>query len=149
MNKILITIIIVVVIAGLGWYLTATYNDNDTTNENTNSITVTSNTNAISNINDTETMEPVDYEISMTEYTYSITDINIGGPEKTISVKLTNDGTMAHDFVIDELNVDSGLIQPGDSEVIDITSGTVASTFDFYCSVGNHRTLGMFGRISQ
>ena len=73
----------------------------------------------------------------------------VEGPGQTIKVKLTNNGKVPHDFVIDELDINSGLIAPGDSEIISITSGQLANTYYFYCSVGNHRGLGMFGKFIQ
>jgi plastocyanin len=49
-----------------------------------------------------------------------------------------------HDFVIDELNVKSKLIGSGQTDTVEFTPDKIG-TFEFYCSVGNHRAMGMKG----
>ena len=51
-----------------------------------------------------------------------------------------------HDFVIDELNVKSEITKGGNSTVVEFTPDT-AGTFEFYCSVGQHRANGMVGKL--
>lgn len=144
MNKMAITIGVIIVVLGLGWYLTADYNtdDVDTTAINTG-------TTQTSPTNDAGTQEVVDYAISMTEYAFSPSEIMVEGPGETLKIRVTNDGDVAHNFIIDELDVNSGLIQPGDSTIVSLTAGQIANTYDVYCGVGNHRSLGMLGLYRQ
>lgn len=51
-----------------------------------------------------------------------------------------------HDFVIDELNVKSKRIDEGQSDTVEFTPDKTGS-FEFYCSVGNHRQMGMKGTL--
>lgn len=51
-----------------------------------------------------------------------------------------------HDFVIDELDVKTPLTTNGSTSKVEFTPET-AGTFKFYCSVGNHRAMGMEGTI--
>lgn len=51
-----------------------------------------------------------------------------------------------HDFVIDEFNVRTAKISSGKSETIEFTANK-AGTFEYYCSVGNHRAMGMKGSL--
>lgn len=52
-----------------------------------------------------------------------------------------------HDFVIDEVaGAKTQRIQTGTSETITFTADT-AGSFEFYCSVGSHRQMGMKGTL--
>jgi plastocyanin len=53
----------------------------------------------------------------------------------------------SHDFVIDELGVATNLLKSGEEQVIEFTPDKTGS-FEFYCSVGNHRAQGMKGTIT-
>lgn len=52
----------------------------------------------------------------------------------------------SHDFVIDELDVKAPLTAAGKSSTVEFTPETSGS-FEFYCSVGNHRAQGMQGTL--
>jgi plastocyanin len=51
-----------------------------------------------------------------------------------------------HDFVIDEFNARTKRIKTGESESISFIASK-AGTFEFYCSVGSHRAMGMKGNL--
>lgn len=63
-------------------------------------------------------------------------------------VKLTfvNQGG-SHDFVIDELGVKTPVINAGQTAVVEFMADK-AGTFEYYCSVGNHRAMGMKGTLT-
>lgn len=67
--------------------------------------------------------------------------------KKGDSVKITfvNDGGF-HDFVLDGYNVKTDIIGSGKSQTVTFTADK-AGTFDFYCSVGNHKAMGMAGTL--
>ena len=52
-----------------------------------------------------------------------------------------------HDFVLDEFNVETKQIKTGESVEVTFTPDK-AGTFEFYCSVGNHRAMGMVGTLT-
>ena len=52
-----------------------------------------------------------------------------------------------HNFVIDELNVRTPMITGGDSQVVEFTADKSGS-FQYYCSFGNHRAMGMWGTLT-
>lgn len=77
------------------------------------------------------------------EYSFSPASISVREGER---VKLTfkNTGNLPHSFVIDELGVSTKTISAGQSETVEFiasSDGDIA----FFCSVGNHRSLGMEG----
>lgn len=62
-------------------------------------------------------------------------------------VKITFENTAGfHDFVIDEYGVATKQAQAPDTEVIEFTADKVGS-FEYYCSVGTHRAMGMKGTL--
>lgn len=71
-------------------------------------------------------------------------EIRVKKGEK-VTITLTNKGGM-HNFVIDEFNVKSETINGGASTVVEFTPDKTG-TFEFYCSIGNHRQMGMKGKL--
>lgn len=64
----------------------------------------------------------------------------------TIKITFKNDnGT--HDFRIDEFNVATAKIGTGQEETVTFVADK-AGTFEYYCSVGNHRAMGMKGTLT-
>lgn len=67
--------------------------------------------------------------------------------KKGDKVKVTiNSVDMMHDFVIDELKARTEIAKSGNSASVEFTADTVGS-FEFYCSVGQHRKNGMVGTL--
>ncbi len=94
-----------------------------------------------------EYMESVRYEIDMTNFAFQPNEISMNAGE-TIKVKIVNSEGF-HDLVIDELNVKSKQLKEGEEEILEITvpEDTESGTYEFYCSVGNHREQGMVGTL--
>jgi plastocyanin len=96
-----------------------------------------------------EAIDEVAYDVTLDSFSFSPNKMEAKAGE-TIKVKLTNKEGF-HDFVIDELNVASSKLAEGKSEIIEITvpAGTAAgTTYEYYCSVGNHRQQGMVGTLT-
>lgn len=55
--------------------------------------------------------------------------------------------SMMHDFNIDELNVRSPIIKSGDTGTVEFVASQVG-TFQYYCSVGQHRQNGQMGTLT-
>jgi len=53
---------------------------------------------------------------------------------------------MLHDFVIDEFEAATNQLNAGDEEEIEFVADR-AGTFEYYCSVGQHRANGMVGKL--
>lgn len=51
-----------------------------------------------------------------------------------------------HDFVIDEFNVATKILNAESSETIEFIADK-SGTFEYYCSVGEHRAMGMSGKL--
>ncbi len=63
----------------------------------------------------------------------------------TVKVTFKNSGGF-HDFVIDEFDVKTKTIADGQQEVVEFTADKVG-TYEYYCSVGDHRQMGMVGKL--
>lgn len=95
---------------------------------------------------ETDQMEAPDQVITVEggEFYYQPNEIRVKLGE-TVKI-IFNDVEGFHDFVIDEFNVKTPQIQgPNTAEVIFTVDK--AGVFEFYCSVGRHREMGMNGTL--
>ncbi|MGQ0605144.1 MAG: cupredoxin domain-containing protein [Anaerolineales bacterium] len=64
-----------------------------------------------------------------------------------VSIKFENVGALEHTFLIDELNVKSDKVQPGQTATLTFTPDT-AGTYMIYCDVLGHKEAGMVGTLT-
>ncbi len=83
-------------------------------------------------------------ELSADNFAYSKSEIRAKMGEPTKIVLNVKQGF--HDLVVDELNVRTLQVSSGETTSIEFTP-TKKGVFEFYCSVGNHRAMGMVGKI--
>jgi heme/copper-type cytochrome/quinol oxidase subunit 2 len=83
-------------------------------------------------------------KIEAGSFYYNPKEIRVKKGEK-IQIELTSKDMM-HNFVIDELNVNMPIIKSGDTGSVVFTADKVGS-FQYYCSVGNHRSRGQVGTL--
>jgi plastocyanin len=81
------------------------------------------------------------------KFGYSEERIEVKAGE-TVQLTLTNSDGM-HDFNIDELGVKTKVIQKGETDTVTFTVPMDAKgkTFEYYCSVMNHRQMGQVGKL--
>ncbi len=84
--------------------------------------------------------------IEGSEFTFSLASLTLKKDEK-VRLKFINTGKMMHDFVVDELSVSTQKISSGQTDVIEFTPDKTG-TFEFYCSIGEHRAKGMKGMLT-
>lgn len=63
-----------------------------------------------------------------------------------VKITFKNDGGF-HDFTLDEFGVQTKQLAAGASETVEFTANKVGD-FEYYCSVGNHRAMGMKGTLT-
>lgn len=161
-------IIVAVVVGGAVWYFMSDQSNlsNDNTNTATNTVTntATSNTNAVtsntnirintntvttnanaSNATNTNSADTVSYTVTMKNYSFTPSQLTakVG---QTVKVTVVNNGDDDHDFIIDELGVDSGSVAPGGTKLLTFSADT-AGTYPIYCGIGSHRDFGMEGTL--
>ena len=77
-------------------------------------------------------------------YGYSMDEIRVSEGD-TVTINLTStDGF--HDWVVDEFDAATERIRDGETTSVTFVADT-AGTYEFYCSVGNHRAEGMVGTL--
>ena len=86
--------------------------------------------------------------VEMGNYSFSPSTMTVKAGD-TVKLKLVNKDMM-HDFMIDELDVQSSTLEEVDQEeVIEFTvpASAKGKSYEYYCSVGNHRQMGMVGTL--
>lgn len=86
--------------------------------------------------------------------TFAVEGINFSFKPEEIKVKkgdnvkivFTNMGSFLHDFVIDELSLKTKQIKAGETDEVTFVAST-SGIFEYYCSVGKHRQMGMVGKL--
>jgi len=86
-------------------------------------------------------------EINITNkgLTFTPNEISVSKGD-TVRITYTNAGGF-HDLVIDEFMVRTKQIKAGESDSFEFRADK-SGVFEFYCSVGNHRKMGMFGKLT-
>jgi uncharacterized cupredoxin-like copper-binding protein len=63
-----------------------------------------------------------------------------------VTINITNKGAATHDFYIDALNVQSPMLNPGDTATVKVNGA--AGDYEYYCSVPGHKEAGMVGTLT-
>lgn len=157
-NVILVTIIIVaIIIAGV---MFSRNNDDQTVNETNETTTENVDGMGSDSMAPSESMEtPMDNGSTMMESqdgktkTFTIVGSNFKfSPNEmkvnkgdTVKVIFKSQGK-SHNFVIDEFKVKTAELEEDKSEEVTFVADKTG-TFEFYCSVGEHRSMGMKGSL--
>lgn len=62
-----------------------------------------------------------------------------------VKITFVNSGG-SHDFTLDEFDVQTKTLNTGQQETVEFMADT-AGSFEYYCSVANHRSMGMKGTL--
>ncbi|OGK12924.1 hypothetical protein A3A93_01710 [Candidatus Roizmanbacteria bacterium RIFCSPLOWO2_01_FULL_38_12] len=159
MNKYLMIGIIVLVIVAVGAYL---YMNNQTpsagiTDEATNDAMVKkeSNETAVEEKSENEAMEKTEdtaitdestkeFTLNASSFKYDVTEIRVKKGD-TVKIILNNTGGI-HDWVIDEFDARTKQINDGETDTVTFVASETGE-FEYYCSIGNHRAMGMVGTL--
>lgn len=87
-----------------------------------------------------------DIEIALKEYAIGTGEIRLTKSEGSATLTFKNKGMSAHNFVIPELGIDSGLIQPGDSVTLDIDAKE-EKVIQAKCTLPGHTEAGMVTKV--
>jgi len=117
-------------------------NVNANVNLNTN-LDVNANLNANVNVND-DNGEVKVFNIDGFKFGYSEKEIKVKKGDRVKIVLTSTDGF--HDWVVDEFDARTQQINTGESSSVEFVADQ-AGSFQFYCSVGNHRQMGMVGNL--
>lgn len=85
-----------------------------------------------------------EFTVVALNFKYQPTEIKVKKGDK---VKITFQNAEGfHDWVLDEFSARTKKLQTGGQEVLEFTADKTGA-FEFYCSVGSHRQMGMVGKF--
>ncbi len=145
MNKILMVFLLVVVVGGAYYFMTQ---------KSPASLESTMPAGGTKGPTGNEMMVGSDAAVPEAGKEFTIDSFEFGYDQKTITVKegdtvtinLTNSGKMPHDWVVDEFDAATKQIKNGETDTLTFVADK-AGTYEFYCSVGQHRANGMVGTL--
>lgn len=83
--------------------------------------------------------------VSGDEYSFSPSSISLAAGE-TVKITFKNTGNLPHNLTISGLGAATKTISAGEEDFVTVTAEKTG-TYAFYCGVGNHRQLGMEGKL--
>lgn len=84
------------------------------------------------------------FDITGQNLAFSTSEIRVKKGD-TVKVNFESTGGF-HDFSVDGYNVKTEQVSPGTPTSVEFAAGK-AGTFEFFCSVGSHRSMGMTGKL--
>jgi hypothetical protein len=79
--------------------------------------------------------------IDMVNYAYDVPELNVQ-ESKNFAIRVKNPSNLPHTITIDSLGIDL-YVPAGRSSVLELTAEQMAGPVPIYCTVGDHRALGM------
>lgn len=85
---------------------------------------------------------------------HAITSVDTAFDTNAITVKpgdtitLTNDGFAQHDMAIEDLGLETDLLNNGETATITIPADAAPGEYEFHCTVAGHKEAGMTGTIT-
>ncbi|MEK7567767.1 MAG: plastocyanin/azurin family copper-binding protein [Patescibacteria group bacterium] len=153
MRNIIIAIVVLALIGG-GVYVFSKNEaiapeQNNTQNSNTSTENADTQTGVVVNV---EPLTPTT-QSSATTKTFIVNGSSFAFDPKTIEVNkgdkvkiiFKNTGGK-HDWKIDEFNATTKIINGGEEDIVEFIADKTGS-FEYYCSVGSHRAMGMKGTL--
>jgi len=84
------------------------------------------------------------FDISAENFSFSMDEIRVKKGDTVQINLLSADGF--HDWVVDEFGAAAERVNTGQKSIVIFTADK-AGEFEYYCSVGNHRAMGMKGKL--
>jgi len=159
MKNTLLTLVIIVIVLALGWYVfvrdaevrVATEEEKEMLEEEGVNPIEESDEDSVATGDESKDLEDVEkvedqviMDISGKNFEFSETVITVKkGEMVTINFESTEG---FHDFVIDEFDAATDQVRPGTPTSVTFVADQTGE-FEYYCSVGTHRELGMVGTL--
>ena len=170
MSKTATTVLVVIIVAAIGAVAYFKVNNRQTNepaaNQAAGNITDSLVPTDSGNVNNPETTDDslgvdatvnggvdadVDVNVAVREFTVNGSSFEFDPSEIRVKqgdkVRVTfNNLEALHDWRIDELGIATQQLSAGQSETVEFVASQ-AGTFEYYCSIGMHRQLGMVGKL--
>lgn len=139
MNNKLVSVIIVVVLL-IGGFLLFKNRGVAPTAEDLNDLNVLTESSET-----TDTASVKEFNVEATSFAFAPKTMTVNKGD-TVKITVRNAGG-THDLKIDEFNTVTKRLATGESETITFIADKTG-TFEYYCSVGSHRAMGMVGTLT-
>ena len=96
------------------------------------------------NTNQAMEQEVKTFNITGRKFAFSPTEIRVKRGDQVKIVFTSIDGF--HDWTVDEFNAATTQVNTGETATVQFLADRTG-TFEYYCSVGNHRQMGMVGQL--
>lgn len=141
-NTVPIAIVVVLILGGVGWWLYS----NNISAPTPKPVVVQQTTTPTQPIASSSGAQVEIKEFIVTGSKFKFEPVKISVKKgDTVRVVFKNLEGM-HDFVIDEFKAKTKQIKENESETIEFVADKTGS-FEYYCSVGTHRAMGMKGTL--
>lgn len=143
MNKIIIGILVIAVIGGGILFLQQGQTEQKTNvlaQEDVAEITVIANPGESS----PAAAATKTFTVEGGNFTFSVKEMKVKKGDNVQVVFQNKEGF--HDWILDEFNAKTKQIKAGETETIEFVADKIG-TFEYYCSVGKHRQMGMVGKL--
>lgn len=146
MMKIVIVLLIVVAIISAGAVFVLKNRNTTIPNDTFVTGTTTPNTQHTGNPSDASVSVAREIVVEASEYKFNPAEVHVKKGE-TVKITLKNAGRMNHDWMVENMGGASlDIVGAGQTGSITLTPSQ-KGTFTTYCSVGNHRQMGMVGKL--
>lgn len=85
-----------------------------------------------------------EFSVTSDHFSFDLKEIRVKQGD-TVKITFHNSGGF-HDWVIDEFNARTKQLKAGESETVQFVVDKTG-TYEYYCSVGSHRAMGMKGNL--
>lgn len=156
MKQAMIGLLVVVVVGGVIYFVNSKNSDSNVTSPTemmknkqssaTSESSETSSTSTPPGVPPETTnadVKVIDVEAGSFYYKPNIIEVTKGQKIKIVLSAVS----MMHDFNVDELGVKMPIVKNGNKGTVEFTADKVG-TFEYYCSVGQHRANGQVGKIT-
>ncbi len=120
-------------------------NSNEVMSQENNTNGLAANANISVNTNSTmNTGTEKTFTVNASSFKFDPAEIRVKKGD-TVTINLVNAGGL-HDWVVDAFNAKTKQINSGATDTVTFVADKIG-TFEYYCSVGNHRQMGMKGNL--
>ena len=92
----------------------------------------------------TVSAQTVKFTVTAANFSYDLKELKVKKGDTVVLTFKNAEGF--HDLKIDEFDVATNKIGEGEEEEVEFVADK-AGTFEYYCSVGSHRKMGMVGKL--
>lgn len=93
-----------------------------------------------------ETAPLKEFTVTETEYAFSPTTMNVKVGDR-VKITFVNEGSFEHDFIVDELNLNTGETNAGETSSLEFIADR-AGVYTYYCGIKDHQDKGMEGTLT-